>query len=188
MSLDSKVSKGVMALEIKKMVAVIGSGDEKYSHLSTPLGRWLAENGFSLVNGGGAGVMVSTAKAFCSVQNRKGLVVGVIPSNSKCSSPAERGSYISPPTYPNPYTEIAIRTHLHLSGVLGKNMASRNHIIILSADSIIALPGGPGTQSEIELAIEYRKPLVLVNPNGEWDSFANRALTVKTVAEAVEKI
>ena len=98
--------------------------------------------------------MVSTAKAFCTVKNRKGLVVGVIPSNSKCSSPAERRSYVAPITYPNPYTEITIRTHLHLSGVLGKNIASRNHIIILSADSINALPGGPGTKSEIELAFE----------------------------------
>ena len=132
--------------------------------------------------------MLSTAKAFCSVKNRKGLVIGVIPSNSTCSSPVERQSYMPPSDYPNPYTEITIRTHLHLSGALGKNMASRNHIIVLSADTIIALPGGLGTRSEIELAMEYKKPLVLLNPNGEWDSFANRAPTVKTVADAVEKI
>ena len=92
------------------MVAVIGSGNDGLTHLSQPLGRWLAENGYSLINGGGSGVMAATAKAFCSVENRKGLVVGVIPSSSPCSSSAERGTHGSPPGYPNPHTEICIRT------------------------------------------------------------------------------
>ena len=177
-----------MTLKIGKMIAVIGSGKEQHSNLSIPLGKWIAENGYSLINGGGSGVMLSTAKAFCSVTNRKGLVIGVIPSNSTCSSLVERQSYMPPSDYPNQYTEVIIRTHLHLSGALGKNIASRNHIIILSANTVIALPGGAGTRSEIELAMEYKKPLVLLNPNGEWDSFANRVPTVKTVADAVEKI
>ena len=175
-------------MKIRKMIAVIGSSKEQHPNLSIPLGEWIAKNGYNLINGGGSGVMISTAKAFCSVKNRKGHVVGVIPSNSTCSSPAERGSYMPLSGYPNPYTEFTIRTHLHLSGEMGKNIASRNHIIILSADTVIALPGGSGTRSEIELAMEYKKPLVLLNPNGEWDSFANRASIVKTVAEAVEKI
>ena len=177
-----------MTLKIRKMIAVIGSGKTQHSNLSIPLGRWIAENGYSLINGGGVGVMLSTAKAFCSIKNRRGLVIGIIPSNSTCSSPEQRRSYLPPSDYPNPYTEVIIRTHLHLSGALGKNMVSRNHIIVLSADAIIALPGGPGTRSEIELAIEYKKPLILLNPNGEWDSFANRASSVKTVVAAVEKI
>ena len=177
-----------MPSKIRKMIAVIGSGKEQHSNLSVPLGQWIAKNGYSLINGGGSGVMLSTAKAFCSVKNRKGLVVGIIPSSSTCSSPLERESYMSPSDYPNQYTEVTIRTHLHLSGALGKNIASRNHIIILSADTVIALPGGLGTRSEIELAMEYKKPLVLLNPNGEWDSFAHRASTVKTVSDAVEKI
>lgn len=104
---------------MRKMVAVIGSGNDELTHLSQPLGRWLAENGYSLINGGGSGVMTATAKAFCSVENRKGLVVGVIPSNSPCSSSAERGTHGSPPGYPNPHTEICIRTHLHLTGSNG---------------------------------------------------------------------
>ena len=148
----------------------------------------LAEKGYSLINGGGSGVMLSTAKAFCSIPKRKGHVIGIIPSDSICSSPLDRASYRSPPDYPNSYTEIIIRTHLHLSGTKGENIASRNHIIILSAASIIALPGGVGTQSEVELAIEYKKPLVLLNSNGEWDNFSNQAPTVKSVSAAVDKI
>ena len=120
-----------MTSKIRKMIAVIGSGKEPHSNLSTPLGKWIAKNGHNLLNGGGSGVMLSTAKAFCSIKERSGFVVGVIPSSSPCSSPIERGSYMSPSNYPNSYTEVTIRTHLHLSGTLGKSMESRNHIIIL---------------------------------------------------------
>ena len=177
-----------MSINFTKMIAVIGSSKEQYIHLSIPLGKLLAEKGYSLINGGGSGVMLSTAKAFCSIPKRKGHVIGIIPSDSICSSPLDRASYRSPPDYPNSYTEIIIRTHLHLSGTTGKNIASRNHIIILSAASIIALPGGVGTQSEVELAIEYKKPLVLLHSNGEWDNFSNQAPTVKSVSAAVDKI
>ena len=177
-----------MILKIEKMIAVIGSSKKQHLNLSIPLGKWIAENDYSLINGGGSGVMLSTAKAFCSIPKRKGHVIGIIPSDSICSSPLDRASYRSPPDYPNSYTEIIIRTHLHLSGTKGKNIASRNHIIILSAASIIALPGGAGTQSEVELAIEYKKPLVLLNSSGEWDSYSNQLPTVKSVSAAVEKI
>ncbi len=56
--------------------------------------------------------------------------------------------------------EIAIATHLPLSGAQGEDPLSRNHINILSADMIVALPGGAGTLSEVRLAQRYRKPLI----------------------------
>ena len=177
-----------MASINRPMIAVIGSGENEHPNLSIPLGRWLAENGYNLIHGGGGGVMISTARAFSSVKKREGLVIGVIPSSSNCSLEAGRRSYASPQNYPNPYTEVVIRTHLHLSGSMGKELASRNHIIILSADKIIALPGGNGTKSEIELAIEYKKPLILLSPSGEWDNYENQTPLVKTVEEATEKI
>ena len=37
---------------------------------------------------------------------------------------------------------------------------SRNHLNVLSADVIVALPGGAGTRPEIELALEYRRRLL----------------------------
>ena len=177
-----------MASTNRPMIAVIGSGENEHPDLSIPLGQWLGENGYNLINGGGRGVMISTARAFSSVKKREGFVVGVIPSNSNFSLEAGRRSYTSPHNYPNPYTEIVIRTHLNLSGSMGKELASRNHIIILSADKIIALPGGNGTKSEIELAIEYKKPLILLSPSGEWDNYENQTPLVKTVEEATEKI
>ncbi len=101
--------------------------------------------------------MAETAHAFTEVTNRKGKVIGVLPSQTSCDSAEERAAYRPPPGYPNSYTEIIIRTHLPDSGSQGKKISSRNHIIVLSADIVIALPGGPGTRSEIELALEYKK-------------------------------
>ena len=170
------------------MIAVIGSGKNEHPSLSIPLGRWLAENGYSLINGGGGGVMLSTARAFRSVKKRTGFIVGIIPSSSDCFPPEESKPHSPPPNYPNQYTDIVIQTHLHLSGSMGKEFASRNHIIILSAEKIVALPGGNGTQSEIELAIEYKKPLILLSQNDEWSKYKDFGLIAKTVEEATEKI
>ncbi|MZH06078.1 MAG: molybdenum cofactor carrier protein [Nitrospinae bacterium] len=160
---------------MNKIVAVIGSGTEAHTRLSQPLGKYLAENGFHLINGGGAGVMEKTARAFYETQNRKGKVIGVLPSSHACETEMDRSQYKSPPNYPNGFTEIIIRTHLPDSGTKGKLTSSRNHIIILSADLIVALPGGSGTRSEIELALDYKKPVILLSPDEEWKSFKGKA-------------
>ena len=132
--------------------------------------------------------MAETARAFIEVENRKGKVIGVIPSQADCESEEERADYQSPPGYPNSYTEITIRTHLPHSGLQGKKISSRNHIIVLSADAVIALPGGPGTRSEIELALEYKKQLILFSPNGEWQEFEQQAEIATTMQDVVQQL
>ncbi|MBI4383851.1 MAG: LOG family protein [Nitrospinae bacterium] len=171
------------------MIGVIGSGSDPCEDLSRPLGRWLAEKGFDLINGGGPGVMAEVARAFASVPGRKGLCVGILPSERPCDSPEGRKRYRPPEGYPNRYIDIPIRTHLHLSGKSGKEIASRNHIVVLSADIVAALPGGAGTRSEIELAFEYGKPIVILNMNGAWDEFNSAAAHMaRSIEEAFEKI
>lgn len=157
----------------KLSVGVIGSGTEKHPQLSAPLGQWLAEQGCDLINGGGEGVMSAVSQAFAEVPARKGSIIGIIPSSIPCDSPEARSDYAPLQGYPNSWVDIPIYTHLPLSGTSGKDIASRNHIIILSADVIIAFPGSTGTRSEIELALEYGKPLLILNPNHEWDEFKN---------------
>ena len=169
-------------------IGVVGSGTLPHTALSQPLGRWIAENGFDLVCGGGRGVMRETARAFSETPNRKGVVIGILPSTNFCGHPEARENYSSPADYPNPYTDIVIRTHLPLTGQLGKDTGSRNHIIVLSSDYIVALPGTEGTQSEIELALEYGKPRVLVSPMGEWQDFADRTEVVDSIEAALEWI
>ena len=131
------------------IVAVIGSGVDEHDDLAQPLGQWLAGQDVHLLTGGGSGVMEAVSRSFHSVPDRRGLVIGVLPG--------EAGR--SPEGYPNPWVEIPIATHLPFSGEQGKEVRSRNHINVLSADAIIVLPGGAGTASEVDLAIKYRKPL-----------------------------
>jgi uncharacterized protein (TIGR00725 family) len=133
----------------------MGSGAESHEKLAVPLGRWLAEAGFDLLTGAGKGVMAAVSRAFLEVEGRRGLVIGIIPGSTDAA-----GNYEAPPGYPNPWVELAVRTHLPLSGVLGTDPRSRNHINILTSDVIVVLPGSAGTLSEIELARRYGKPLI----------------------------
>ncbi len=173
------------AAERRRRIGVLGSGEKSHAPLSRPLGTWLARQGYDLINGGGGGVMETVARAFSEVSGRPGQVIGILPSAQPCRSPAERQAYQAPEGYPNPYVDLAIRTHLPLSGAQGKELASRNHIIVLSSDFLIALPGSHGTRSEIELALEYGKPLVLLSPAGEWNDFAGKAPLARSLEDAL---
>jgi hypothetical protein len=67
------------------------------------------------------------------------------------------------------------------------DIASRNHIVILSADVLVAFPGGAGTRSEIQLALEYGRPLLILNPNHEWNEFKNtRTPMAENPQEAIQ--
>lgn len=134
------------------IVGVIGSGTEPHTERATLVGRWLAEVGVHLLTGGGRGVMEAVSRAFAETPGRKGLVIGVLPS--------EEGSVRPRDGYPNPWVEIPIVTHLPFSGDRGTDPLSRNHINVLSAAVVIALPGGAGTASEVMLAVSYGRPVV----------------------------
>ena len=97
--------------------------------------------------------MAAVSQAFHEVEERRGLVIGVLRAAARGSSEQRAG-------YPNPWVELAIRTHLPLSGGEGTDIASRNHINVLTADVVIALPGARGTHSVVELALRYRRPLI----------------------------
>jgi len=136
------------------IIGVMGSGSEPHSKNSTQLGKWIAEAGYHLLTGGGGGVMSAVSKSFFETENRKGLSIGIIPGN------VDENGYKSLKHYPNPWIEIPIYTHLPLSGSDGISPLSRNHINILSAHLIVALPGSQGTKSEIQLSLKYKKPVL----------------------------
>ncbi len=136
------------------VVGVMGSGGEAHERRATEVGRWLAEQEVHLLTGGGGGVMAAVSRAYCESPGRRGLAIGVLPGD-----PDDRG--VAPRAgYPNPWVELAIRTHLPLSGTRGREAMSRNHINVLSSDAVIALPGGAGTASEVSLALDYGVPVV----------------------------
>ena len=135
------------------IVGVMGSGSRSWESRAEPLGRWLASAGYHLLTGGGQGVMAAVCRAFFETSDRAGLVLGVLP--------AGHGEDLRPPEgYPNRWVDVPIRTHLPLSGEQGDDLASRNHINVLTSDVIVSLPGSAGTRSEIELALRYGRPVV----------------------------
>ena len=138
----------------RPVIGVMGSGVERHGTLAGSVGTWIAIQGFHLLTGGGEGVMAAVSEAFLAVPDRRGLAIGVLPTaedDPRCSLPAG---------YPNRWVELAIRTHLPLSGARGAAPLSRNHINVLTADVVIALPGGSGTSSEVRLAVQYERPCV----------------------------
>jgi len=135
------------------IIGVMGSGSDADEPRAEALGRHLAELGVHLLTGGGAGAMAAVSRAFHAVPNRAGLVLGVLPGSDDAPPAPPRG-------YPNEWVELAIRTHLPLSGERGTEPLSRNHVNVLTADVIVALAGGAGTASEVALARRYKRPVI----------------------------
>ncbi len=148
----------------RRVVTVIGSGKTADVNCAE-IGRLIATLGCDLLTGGGHGAMEAVARGFFETAPRRGLSIGVIPATIEPLDAIEdrrntRIVYEPPPGYPNPWVELAIYTHLPDSGRRGTWRSSRNHITVLSADAIVALPGREGTESEIWLATKYGVPIV----------------------------
>ncbi len=134
--------------EKRLVIGVFGSGTHPDGNpqLVFPfeMGKWIARNNYHLLTGGGSGVMKAASAGFCSVGDRKGLSIGIIPNGK------------DPDMYPNPWVELPIFTHLF--GLQAKGRESRNHINVMSSDVILVFTGGIGTKAELELAVnDYGK-------------------------------
>ena len=101
------------------------------------VGRLIAEHGWVLLNGGrNAGVMEASARG---ASEAGGLVVGILPADTT--------------TGVAPAVDIAIPTGMG---------DARNAINVLASHVVVALPGGPGTVSEIALALKAGRSVVLI--------------------------
>ncbi|XXF80691.1 LOG family protein [Myxococcaceae bacterium GXIMD 01537] len=152
-------------LNRRRIIGVMGSGREEHRELVVPLARWIAEHGFDLLTGAGSGVMKAAAEAFVAVEGRRGISIGVVPGE------VSGGTYRPRAGYPNPGIELPVYTHLPLSGEQGREAMSRNHVNVLTAHALVALPGGPGTAAEAVLALHYDKPLILHGPPEAFRKF-----------------
>ena len=163
------------------IVGVLGSGTEPHSERAATIGEWLATQDVHLLTGGGHGVMEEVCHAFHLVPGRKGLVIGVLPANETAGSSEPRDGY------PNPWVEIPIHTHLPLSGGSGTEVLSRNHINVLSANVLIALPGAHGTSSEVELGLRYGRPLIAyLDSRDEIENLSPGALVEPDIGKVKE--
>ncbi len=139
----------------------MGSGSDSHVNLARPLGQLIAHFGCHLLTGGGSGVMAEVSRAFTEVRGRQGLSIGIIRSEgvSSLEGEANQRDYLAAAM--NRWVEVPIFTHLPLSGRQGTDFMSRNHINVLTADLLIALPGATGTYSEVQLGVQYRRRVVL---------------------------
>ena len=151
-------SEGDSSIIRRPMVGVMGSGQDEHADLAEPIGELIAGSGCHLLTGGGRGTMTATARGFTRINPRAGLSIGILRG---------RGDGRPVAGYPNAFVEIPIQTHLDESGKEGTGPMSRNHINVLSPDLVVALPGGFGTQSEIELATRYGRRIIV---HATWKS------------------
>ena len=143
----------------KITIGVIGSGKDEHADLTEQIGRLLAKLEVNLLTGAGGGVMTSVSHAYVSSPRVCGICIGIVPCANKDHRETPKKGY------PNKYVELPIFTHLPYSGINGQDDLSRNHINILSSSAVIALPGGDGTASEVELAIKYKIPIIAFASN-----------------------
>ncbi len=124
-----------------------------YKKVSIKLGRWIANNNYSLVYGGGnVGLMGSIAD---TVLQGNGKVIGVIPKFMQ-------------------QIELA---HDKISElIVVETMTQRKNKMIELGDCFIALPGGTGTLEEISEVISWSKlgkndkPCIFLNVDGYYNN------------------
>ncbi|MCS7386596.1 MAG: TIGR00725 family protein [archaeon GB-1867-005] len=155
----------------KAYVTVIGSSSkisEEVYEKAVKVGKLLAKNGVIVITGGRTGVMEAVCKG---VKDEGGITVGILPGFTRDEA--------------NKYVDIAIPTGLGYA---------RNALNVLAGDVVIAIAGGPGTLSEIGLALAYEKPVIILKGTGGFSDLLAEAEIGKynievaeTPEEAVEK-
>lgn len=123
-------------------VAVIGGGRPGRPALEAAreVGRRLAEAGAVVVCGGLGGVMEAVCRG---AREAGGLSVGILPG----ASPADA----------NPWVDLAVATGLGYT---------RNALVVMNADAVIAVDGAYGTLSEIAYGKIHGKTVVGL---GTWE-------------------
>ena len=123
---------------MRTAVTVVGSGESSDPELlrtARQLGSAIAREGWVLVNGGRAsGIMDASAEG---AHAEKGLVIGILPEDTGRAA--------------SKHIDVGVRTGMG---------NARNNINVLSGDVVISLKGGPGTLSEIALALKSGRVVI----------------------------
>ena len=164
----------------RPIVGVMGSHEKEWEDYADPVGDLLARKGFNLLTGAGAGVMTAVARGFTSVEGRKGVSIGIIPTIDY------EGQHVARDKYPNPYIEIPILTPLDKKVQGDTSPYSRNYVNIMTSDAVIILPGEHGTKNEVSLALMYNKPIILFGPDHAFDKFPEEPLRADNITHVAQ--
>ena len=104
------------------------------------VGKEVALHGAVLITGGLEGVMEASSKG---AKDHGGFVVGIIPHDEK--------------SYANPYCDVVIPSGLGYA---------RDFVTAYSADAVIVVGGGVGTDIEARVAYLKAKPIVAIQGSG----------------------
>ncbi len=153
-------------------IAVVGSSDDRTEPAvsnARELGELLTREGWIVLSGGrDAGVMRAVNEGAKRVEGS--VTVGILPG-----------------------ADVAVAPGVDVVLVTGMGNA-RNNLITLSADVVVACGvDGPGTASEVALALKNNKPVVLLAPDDATLAFFRRLgneklVTAATPTEAVERV
>lgn len=141
----------------RKRVGVIGGSrpDQASRAMARKVGELLAKKGAVLVCGGLGGVMEAACRG---AKEAGGLTVGILPGQN--------------PDEANAYVDLPVATGLGYS---------RNSLVAMNAEVLIAVDGEYGTLSEIAYGIIYGKRVIGL---GTWD--IKGVIPARTPEEAVE--
>jgi hypothetical protein len=131
-----------MDLRKKLRIGVIGGSRAEHKSLEAAfrVGQLIAEKGAILVCGGLSGVMEAASRG---AKQAGGLTIGILPGSS--------------PQDANPHIDIAVATGLGYS---------RNSLVAMNSDVLIAVAGEYGTLTEIAYGRIYGKKIIGL---GTWD-------------------
>ena len=151
------IKESTMEFKDKIRIGVIGGAnpDNESLRIAYRVGQLIAENGAILICGGLIGVMDASAKG---AKQAGGLTVGILPGNS--------------PKDANPYIDIAVATGLGYT---------RNSLVALNSDVLIAVDGHYGTLTEIAYGCIYEKKVIGI---GTWE--VEGVIKAVTAEEAVD--
>jgi uncharacterized protein (TIGR00725 family) len=146
-----------MEMRNKIRIGVIGgaSPDSKYRQIAGDVGQQIGEKGAILVCGGLGGIMEAAARG---AKKAGGITLGILPG-------AAHGDA-------NAYIDIPIATGLGYT---------RNSLVAMNADVLIAVDGLFGTLTEIAYGNIYGKKVIGI---GTWD--IQGVEKAKTAEQAVE--
>jgi uncharacterized protein (TIGR00725 family) len=146
-------------------VSVIGGSsiDGETAAVAEALGERLAERGHAVVCGGLGGVMEAVCRG---ARAAGGETIGILPTD-------DRGDA-------NPHVTTPIATGLG---------HARNALVVANGDAAVAVDGGPGTLSEIGLALAQGRPVAGLDTHDVdgVEPAASPAEAVEYVEQAAER-